>query len=95
MGFFVGRSTGFATGEGARLRKTAAQPSASSATRTAEVKVLFELTGLGMTYAEDANSTRYLIDEASQVTFKLKKGQRLSATVNRDGYVLAAKLLPQ
>lgn len=75
-----------------RSASTSTKPLSSPAVYETEVRVLFELADLGMTYVEDKQAKRYFIDSESDLAFKAVKGQVLKAKVNRDGYVLAASL---
>lgn len=79
------------TAEFVRPRKTGA-PKAPTANGI-EVRVLFELDELGMTYVEDKNRKRYFIDRDSDLAFKAVKGQVLMAQVNPAGYVYSASLV--
>ena len=58
-----------------------------------EVRVLFEIADLSMTYVEDKNRKRYFIDSDSDIAFKAVKGQFLMAKVTPAGYVHSAFLL--
>lgn len=81
------------SGEPVRSKRSVVRPSSPPFIYETEVRVLFKLTDLSITYVVDNDAKKYFIDSDSDVGFATVIGQILRATVNRDGYVLAANLL--
>lgn len=95
MGFLRGPSPRVESPAPVRSAGPGTKPLSSPAVYETEVRVLFDLADLGLTYVQDKQAKRYFIDNESDLAFKAVKGQVLKAKVNRDGYVLSASLAPR